>query len=317
MMVPPTPPKYGTRSSKRKAASQEPEIQSQPKKSKTLNGDAHASDASQPAPNSTITSKAKTPEISNAEKITHSEDDLVIENPTKKPHSKGNVLSKIPEDDEEDIVEVIDNLEARVRGLSQTPESSVTVSTRGRGGLRGRGRGATGSGRGSLSGRGVSRGRGRGGRGRGGRAESVEANAKQSTKTGRVTKQPSDGPPRAVRFRRGKEKEGDAGRTALSFRKALLQQSYTKIANAQRIALNALAEKSEAMLKDDPKYHQSLPEAKEVIALLHEKHEKVSNLLDARHQMEKEFQEKKLKYDAEYQQMLCQVRLFLLISLIC
>lgn len=73
---------------------------------------------------------------------------------------------------------------------------------------------------------------------------------------------------------------------ALNARAAELKAQYSTIAKLQKQALIALSEKSLEMLKEDPKYHESVPEYDQVTEGLQKEYMKTMNHLDLREEME-------------------------------
>ncbi|KAE8446670.1 hypothetical protein EG329_011713 [Mollisiaceae sp. DMI_Dod_QoI] len=137
-----------------------------------------------------------------------------------------------------------------------------------------------------------SRGRGRGGwrgkRGRGG----VKTKAKVAPK--KIVAAPKG----RGRGRGGRRKASVNPRIdALNVRAAELKSQYSALARLQKNALELLSEKSLKMVKEDPTYHESLPEYDEVTAALDQLLEKRLRVIQNEEMFRTDLQQRTLEYN--------------------
>ena len=154
--------------------------------------------------------------------------------------------------------------------------------------------------RNSIPTRGRGRGRGRGGRGRGGRVPNGDR------------QEPSEVPVTVMGRGRGGyrvKKSGDPRIQALYHRRAALRNQYKAVANFQRAALEAYAEKSAAILLKDPVAHMKLPAYDTTTAKLGSVFEELSRITTARYKYMSEFLVRRKEQDEEYERRLHYVSL--------
>ncbi|RDL39316.1 uncharacterized protein BP5553_03656 [Venustampulla echinocandica] len=168
--------------------------------------------------------------------------------------------------------------------LEDAPQNHVASAPPARGGFgrargRGRGRGRWGWNRG-----------GRGGSGLGARGTPV-----------------AEIPPSINKSLRGRgghrvKKSDNARIQALYHRRAALKHQYKQVAQIQKVALLALAEKSLDAAKSDPTYYKTLPEFEETTRALAEIYEKRADQLFQEFQTRKAYLYSRLEKDEEYEQ---------------
>jgi hypothetical protein len=256
---------YGTRSSKRKSGDMSTNGDSQNASSSPSQKSAEAFEPKlPPAKKRRSSSNSIQQPIKTPESITPAE-----------PESQSPVLPELPE-----IPEVtVDSPRGSSADEVASPQKSVgwdeplvipeepvipqvtAPVTRGRGGWRGgRGRGRGG------------RGRGRGGRG--GRGASA-LSGRSTPLVGSTPIAKSRGGIRGRGRGRGRARNiAPPVVRSLYDRRVDLKNQYFAIAEIQRNALNALSEKSLAMLMNDPKYHQTLPQYETVTNRLKQNYER-------------------------------------------
>ncbi|CAL3964653.1 unnamed protein product [Diplocarpon coronariae] len=153
--------------------------------------------------------------------------------------------------------------------------------------------GISGAGRGRGRGRGGVRGRVYRGRGpRGGRVSKASTNGRGGKPASLSTRGRGSGRGRGGRRKRPEDPVIDV----VHKRKAELKAHYKALATFQREALIALAEKSQEMIKNDPKYHETLPEFEQVSRGLEDEYEKCQVELDKRLKQEAGLAKRTLEY---------------------
>ncbi|PBP26526.1 hypothetical protein BUE80_DR002555 [Diplocarpon rosae] len=153
--------------------------------------------------------------------------------------------------------------------------------------------GTSGAGRGRGRGRGGFRGRVYRGRGtRGGRVSKASTTGRGGKPATLSTRGRGSGKGRGGR----RKKPEDPVIDVVHKRKTELKAQYKALATFQREALIALAEKSEEMIKSDPKYHETLPEFERVSKGLKDEYEKRQVELDKRLEQEAGLAKRTLDY---------------------
>lgn len=143
--------------------------------------------------------------------------------------------------------------------------------------------------------RGGTRGRGRGGRGRAGRLMTSREAPEESEVMAPVSGRGRGG-------YRVKKSENPRIQS-MYHRRAALRHHYKAIANLQRAALEALAEKSLETLKSDPEAHARLPAFDKVGRGLGECFDTLVNTTEAKLRIHREFLEKKRENDFQYEEI--------------